>query len=191
MAYISVEEGLPGILGLLEFRQDTAKPIRELTQLLLRGPSPLNEGERELIAALVSHRNKCAFCDSAHTATADLLIGDSDVTAAIKEDIDSAPISDKMKALLKIAGKVQQSGRMVKDEDVTAAREKGATDQELHDTVLIAALFSMYNRYVDGLNSWTPENPKFYKSLARRIGPKGYNRPPNGYEGNKYFKTDE
>lgn len=191
MAYITVEEGLPGIMGLLEYRQDTAEPIRELTQILLRGPSPLNEGERELIAALVSHRNECMFCDSAHTATADLLIGDSDITAAIKEDIDSAPISDKMKALLKIAAKVQESGLNVKDKDVKRARDKGATDNEIHDTVLIAALFCMYNRYVDGLNSWTPENPKFYKTLARRIGPKGYRRPSNGYENNKYYKSEE
>lgn len=186
MAYITVEKGLPGIIGLLEYRHDTAKPIRELTQILLRGPSSLNEGERELIAALVSHRNECLFCDSAHTATADLLTGDSGITAAVKEDIDSAPISDKMKALLKIAAKVQKSGRAVREEDVEAARTKGATDQEIHDTVLIAALFCMYNRYVDGLDSWTPKDPKFYKSLARRIGPRGYLRPPNGYEDKKY-----
>ncbi len=152
----------------------------------MRGPSPLNEGERELIAALVSHRNECKFCDSAHTATADLLIGDAQISTAIKEDIDRAPISDKMKALLKIAAKVQESGLSINEEHVETARSKGATDQEIHDTVLIAALFSMYNRYVDGLGSWTPENPKFYKILARRIGPKGYLRPPNGYGSNKY-----
>lgn len=191
MAYIDIEDGLPGIMGLLEYRQDTAKPIRELTQVLLRGPSPLNEGERELIAALVSHRNNCTFCSSAHTATADLLIGDSEITAAIKKDINSAPISEKMKALLRIAAKVQESGLNVKEEHVQAAKEKGATDEEIHDTVLIAALFCMYNRYVDGLNSWTPENPTFYKKLARRIGPKGYLRPPNGYEGNKYYKSED
>ncbi len=186
MAYISVDEELPGILGLLDYRKDTAEPIRKLTQLLLRGPSPLNEGERELIAALVSSRNDCTFCELAHTATADLLTGDSNIAAAVKEDIDSAPISDKMKTLLKIAAKVQESGLKVTEEDVQVARNKGATDKEIHDTVLIAALFCMYNRYVDGLNSQTPENPEFYKTLARRIGPKGYVRPSNGYKGNNH-----
>ena len=58
-AHIPVQEGLAGITGLLEYRLDTAKPIREMTQLLLRGPSTLSEGERELIATLVSHRNAC------------------------------------------------------------------------------------------------------------------------------------
>lgn len=191
MAYINVDEDLPGIMGLLEYRRDTAEPIRELTQILLRGPSSLNEGERELIATLVSHRNECVFCTSAHTATADLLTGDSSISAAVKEDIDSAPISDKMKALLKIAAKVQESGLSVQEEDVETAKEKGATDHEIHDTVLIAGLFCLYNRYVDGLNSWTPEDPKFYKSLARRIGPKGYRRPPNGYYGKKDNKSED
>lgn len=192
MAFIPVEEGLPGIMGLLEYRRDTAKPIRELTQVLLRGPSSLNDGERELIAALVSNRNDCVFCDSAHTAAANLLTGDASIAAAVKRDIDSAPIGEKMKALLKIAARVQESGRAVRPEDVEAAREKGATDLEIHDTVLIAALFCLYNRYVDGLNSWTPENPKFYDNLARRIGPKGYLRPPNGYdETNKYYESEE
>lgn len=192
MAYITVEEGLPGIMGLLEYRKDTAEPIRELTQILLRGPSSLNEGERELIATLVSDRNKCIFCTSAHTATANLLTGDAGISAAVKEDIDSAPISDKMKALLKIAAKVQESGLSVNEEMVEAARNKGATDREIHDTILIAALFCLYNRYVDGLKSWTPANPEFYKNLARRIGPKGYLRPPNGYSDNsKYYKTEE
>lgn len=191
MAHIDVEDGLPGVIGLLEYRKDTAKPIRELTQLLLRGPSSLNEGERELIAALVSHRNDCTFCDSAHTAAAELLTGDPDIATIIKEDIDSAPIRDKMKALLKIASKVQESGLAVKEEDVAAAKERGATDREIHDTVLIAALFCLYNRYVDGLGSWTPENPDYYKTLARRIGPKGYVRPPGGYGDKKYYESED
>lgn len=191
MAYIDVEEGLPGIIGLLEYRKDSAEPIRKLTQILLRGPSTLSEGERELIATVVSHGNKCTFCTKAHMATADLLLEDPNITQTIKKDIDRAPVSDKMKALLKIAAKVQKSGRLVKEQDADAARKAGATDKEIHDTVLIAALFCLYNRYVDGLNSWTPENPEFYKSLANRIGPRGYLRPENGYDDKRYTDEEE
>ncbi len=191
MAYIDVEEGLPGIIGLLEYRKDTAEPIRELTQILLRGPSSLTEGERELIATIVSHGNECKFCSSAHTAAADYLLGDSKTTSAIKEDIESAPVSDKVKALLKIAQKVQKSGRLVNEEDIEAARNEGATDREIHDTVLIAGLFCLYNRYVDGLNSWTPKSQEFYDSLAGRIGSKGYLRPPDGYDDKKYHKEED
>lgn len=186
MAYIQVEKGLPGIIGLLEYRLDTAKPIRELTQLLLRGSSTLTQGERELIATVVSHGNECRFCTSAHTAAADLLTGDHETAAAVKRDIGTAPISEKMKTLLGIADKVRENGRLVTREDVDEARMQGATDMEIHDTVLIASLFCLYNRYVDGLSSWTPEESGFYQSLADRIVNKGYLRPEGGYKKIKY-----
>jgi uncharacterized peroxidase-related enzyme len=180
-AHIPVQEGLVGITSLLEYRLDTAKPIRELTQTLLRGPSTLSEGERELIATVVSHRNACRFCTAAHTAAADLLLGESSTADAVKHNLDEAPVSAKMKALLRIAAKVQDNGRLVSDEDVATARAEGATDLELHDTVLIAALFSLYNRYVDGLASETPDDPSFYRTLADRIVNRGYVRPPGGF----------
>jgi uncharacterized peroxidase-related enzyme len=181
MPYIPLENHLPGITGLLEYRRDTADPIRELTQLLLRGPSTLTTAERELIAAFVSHRNECRFCTDAHTATADLLLGECETAEKIKNDVSSAPVTNKMKALLTIAGEVQVGGKYVTKESVEIAKTEGATDLEIHDTVLIAALFCLYNRYVDGLSTVTPSNPEFYKSLAGRIA-KSYNRLPQGYD---------
>ncbi len=190
MTHITVEKGLPGITGLLEYRKDTAAPIRELTQTLLRGPSTLTEGERELIAAIVSHGNACKFCTTAHTATADLLLGENRTTNAIKENIDTAPVNDKMKALLNIASKVRKSGRLVTKPDIEHARSSGATDLEIHDTVLIAALFSLYNRYVDGLATWTPTEPEFYETLAQRLVQRGYLRPEEGYQNLKYHQNN-
>jgi uncharacterized peroxidase-related enzyme len=181
MAHIPLPAGLPGITGLLEYRLDTAQPIRELTQLLLRGPSTLSQGERELIATIVSHRNACRFCATAHTTAADLLLGEHETAEAVKADIDAALVNEKMKALLTIAGKVQENGRQVTEEDIAKARTHGATDREVHDTVLIAALFSLYNRYVDGLGTWTPDDPAFYETLAERIVHRGYLRPEGGY----------
>jgi uncharacterized peroxidase-related enzyme len=182
MPYISVEEHLPGITGLLEYRKDSAQPIRDLTQLLLRGPSTLTEGERELIATIVSHNNQCRFCTSAHTAAVDLLLGECETAARVKENIETAPVSEKMKGLLTIAKQVQQSGKNVTTESVQRARNAGATDVEIHDTVLIAALFCLYNRYVDGLSTVTPPNTEFYRGLAERIVNHGYTRLPNGYD---------
>lgn len=181
MPYIPAEEHLPGITGLLEYRRDSAQPIRELTQFLLRGPSSLVTWERELIASLVSDRNDCKFCMNAHTAVTELLMGESITAEKVKNDISSAPVSEKMKALLFIAGEVQSGGKNVKKESVHRARQTGATDIEIHDTVLIAALFCLYNRYVDGLAAVTPDDPGFYKSLAERIAV-GYNRLPQGYD---------
>lgn len=182
MPFISVEEHLPGITGLLEYRKDTAAPIRALTQILLRGPSTLTEGERELIATIVSHRNKCTFCVTAHTAAADILLGEETTTAQIKENINTAQVSDKMKALLTIAAQVQESGKSVTTESVQKAKDAGASDTEIHDTVLIAALFCLYNRYVDGLSTVAPTDPAFYKGLAERLKNNGYNRLPQGYD---------
>jgi uncharacterized peroxidase-related enzyme len=182
MPYISLAEHLPGITGLLEYRKDSAEPIRELTQFLLRGPSTLTEGERELIATIVSHNNECRFCTTAHTAAANLLLGECSTTEEIKQDIETASVSEKMKSLLVIARQVQHSGKSVTAESVQRAKNAGATDIEIHDTVLIAALFCLYNRYVDGLGTLEPENPEYYQALAERLAGNGYNRLPQGYD---------
>lgn len=182
MPYIPLEEHLPGITGLLEYRKDSAQPIRELTQLLLRGPSTLTEGERELIATIVSHHNECRFCTTAHTAAADLLLGECSTSEKIKQNIETAPVSEKMKALLTIAKQVQQGGKDVTGESVKRAKNAGATDIEIHDTVLIASLFCLYNRYVDGLATLEPDSPEYYQTLASRIVTNGYRRLPQGYD---------
>jgi len=177
MAHIQVPEGVPGIRSLVMFRPETGKPLYELAQILLRGESSLSEAERELIAAYVSSRNNCMFCMSSHAAAARCLYGDEkNIVDEVLNDLHQANISNKMKALLNIAGKVQISGKEVTKEDVTAARKEGADDREIHDTVLIAATFSMFNRYVDGLASWTPTDPKVYDEMGVRMA-KGYVMP--------------
>lgn len=188
MAYIPVENHLPGITGLLEYRKDSAAPIRELTQVLLRGESTLTEGERELIATVVSSRNECRFCTAAHTAAANVLLEETGTSEAVKRNIDTAPVSEKMKTLLHIAALVQQSGKAVTPEAMAAAKDAGATDLEIHDTVLIAALFCLYNRYVDGLATMTPADPAFYEGLGLRLKQHGYNRLPQGYD---HLKTND
>jgi uncharacterized peroxidase-related enzyme len=178
MAHISVPDGVPGIRSLVMFRPETGKHLYELAQVLLRGESPLSEAERELIAAYVSSRNDCMFCMSSHAAAARYLYKDKKQVVDIAlGDYMSAPITEKLKALLNIAGKVQQNGKAVLPEDVEAARNEGANDRDIHDTVLIAATFSMFNRYVDGLASLTPTDPKEYEAMGERMGTIGYVLP--------------
>jgi uncharacterized peroxidase-related enzyme len=161
MAYINVQEGVPGIRSLVMFRPETGKYLYELAQVLLRGESPLTEAERELIATYVSYRNDCMFCMKSHAAATRCLYGDEvHIVDEVLKDLQQAHVSDKMKALLNIAGKVQILGKEVTEEDIAAARALGANDREIHDTVLVAATFSMFNRYVDGLASFTPTNEK-------------------------------
>jgi uncharacterized peroxidase-related enzyme len=182
MPHITLPQHLPGITGLLEYRLDTALPIRELTQILLRGDSTLTQAERELIATVVSYGNECTFCMSAHTAAADLLLGEATTAQQVKTNPQQAPVSEKMKALLEIARMVQKSGRNVTPQHIEHAKSVGATDREIHDTVLIAALFCLYNKYVDGLASVTPSDPGYYATLADRIVNQGYLRPQKGFD---------
>jgi len=175
MAYIELQNQLPGIVGLLTQFKKTAKPLTELAQVLLRGDSTLSEGERELIASLVSARNECKFCMNSHGATASYLLNENkELVRQVQEDFRSAPVSDKMKALLNIAAKVQKSGREVTEEDIAAARKEGANDQEIHDTVLIAAAFCLYNRYVDGLGTFAPDNQEVYDEHGKELATDGY-----------------
>ena len=183
MPHISLRSDLFGITSLLDFRPQTAAPLCELTQMLLRGPSTLSEAERELIATYTSYLNDCTFCQTAHgAATCHLPGGSPELIDQVKADLSAAPLSDKMRALLHIAGKVQKSGRSVTVADTEAARAAGATDLEIHDTVLIAALFCLYNRYVDGLATVAPADPAFYDALGQRITTRGYTMPTNGYQ---------
>jgi uncharacterized peroxidase-related enzyme len=175
MAHIQVEEGVPGIRSLFNFRPETGKPLCELAEVLLRGPSPLTSGERELIASYVSHRNGCIFCRNSHAAAARCWYGDQkQIVDELLRDQNVNLLSPKIKALLLIAGKVQNSGRSVTHADIEAARNAGANDTEIHDTVLIAASFSMFNRYVDGLASYTPSGEAAYEEMGKRMQTKGY-----------------
>ena len=175
MAHINLAEGLPGIRGPMAFRPDTAKHLNDLAEVLLRSDSSLSRGERELIATYVSYLNDCFFCQNVHGATAQhYLECSTQFIDSIKENMKVALISPKLKALLAIAESVQQGGKQVKPLQIETAKLLGATDMEIHDTVLIAAAFCMFNRYVDGLGTWAPGDREFYIDRAKSRATEGY-----------------
>lgn len=175
--HIPIPGGLPGIRGLMAFRPESAKPLNELVDVLLRSESTLTQAERELIATFVSASNDCTYCQTIHGAiAAHDLGGDGALVEQVKRDPESAPIQPKLKALLAIAAKVRLGGREVAGGDIARARGEGATDLEIHDTVLIAAAFCMFNRYVDGLATIAPSDPEFYRTRAESISRDGYSR---------------
>jgi uncharacterized peroxidase-related enzyme len=166
---------MPGILGLLAYRPETAGPLGELAEVLLRGDSTLSRGERELIAAYVSRRNECEYCSNSHEATAAAqLPGGSERVRQVLADPDTAGLSGKLRTLLDIADLVRVDGRLVSADVVAKARAAGATDREIHDTVLISAAFCMYNRYVDGLGTPVPDDPAQYAAGAQVLVEHGY-----------------
>ncbi|WP_433040527.1 carboxymuconolactone decarboxylase family protein [Dactylosporangium sp. CS-033363] len=175
MPHIALNSNEPGIRGLFRYRPETALPLNGLVEALLCGPGTLTRGERELIAAFVSGRNECRYCYSAHAAYAAAQLPEGiALVERVHQDVDTAPVTPKMRSLLAIAAAVQQSGKSVTEDLVAAARAEDATDQEIHDTVLIAAAFCMFNRYVDGLATALPDDPAFYTDRAKRITAHGY-----------------
>jgi uncharacterized peroxidase-related enzyme len=180
MAHIDLgvdEQLFPGIIGLLRFRPETAKPLMELAEVLLRGAHSLTPGERELVAAYVSGLNECTYCAASHSAfAAAQLDAGMELVDQVRADLDAAPVSAKLRALLRIAGCVRDDGRNVTADLVAAARAEGATDVEIHDVVLIAAAFCMFNRYVDGLGTLLPVRPEHHAESVQRILSVGYQR---------------
>lgn len=183
MAHISVPTDIAGIRSLVMFRPDTGKSLYELAEVLLRGESTLSPAERELIAAYVSRRNDCVFCSYSHAAASRTHYGkDGDIVDAVLSDPASAPISEKLRALLIIADKTRERGNLVLPEHIAAARKAGAQDRDIHDAVLIAATFSMFNRYVDGLATLTPTDPAVYNAMGTRLAHMGYVPPQTQQE---------
>ena len=175
MPHLPLNPDEPGIRGLFRFRPETAVPLNSLVEVLLRGSGTLSPGERELIAAYVSSLNECTYCYSSHAAYAAAQLPEGQALVdQVRIDADTAPVSAKLRALLAIAAAVQAGGKQVTDELVAAARAEGADDVEIHDTVLIAAAFCMFNRYVDGLATSLPDDPAFYSERAKRIVADGY-----------------
>lgn len=175
MAHIALPEGAPGIVGPMMAYPETEKHLNGLAEALLRGPSSLTPAEREIIATYVSSRNECRFCTNSHAAAARYLLGpDRDTVNQVISGMDAAPVSAKLKALLHIASRVQVGGLKVTEGDVERARAEGADDKAIHDTVLIAAAFCMFNRYVDGLATWAPDEPAVYDQIGAMLGQRGY-----------------
>lgn len=180
MAHIALpDESLPGIVGLFNFRPETAAPLQLLAETLLRGESPLSSGERELIASYVSLLNDTHFCHTSHGSAAMAHLGyDLSLIDDIKRGFQVIEVSPKLRTLLLIAAQVQKSGKAVSEQHIAAARAEGATDKEIHDTVLIAAAFCMFNRYVDGLGTWAPQDNEDYREMGQRMAFTGYVRFP-------------
>jgi uncharacterized peroxidase-related enzyme len=180
MAYIQTNNSLPGILELLYYKESTGKALSALAHTLLHGPSNLTPAERELIAAHVSSLNQCSFCAASHGAAASAHLKDEGALAAAVQSgsLDALSLSSKMKQLLELASLVQKGGREIKPQNVEAARSAGASDEEIHDAILIASAFCMYNRYVDGLGTAVAARAEDYVKMGARLSKAGYKYPP-------------
>lgn len=175
MAHIKVAEA-PGIIGPMKSYPETAKPLNELAELLLSRETPtFSKAERETVANYVSYLNNCQFCSESHAAVADYHWNKQGLSKQVWNNLETAPITDRLKAYLRIAAKVQKSAKTVEHSDIDAAMKLGATEKDIHDAVLIAAAFCMYNRYVDGLNTFAPpRGDESYQQIGKMLAEVGY-----------------
>ena len=175
MPHIDLQNNFPGIRSAMAYRPETATPMSALAEILLRDTDGLSRADREIIGMHVSHLNDCFYCDHSHGEIACIYLdNDRNLIDSIRNGYQEAAISSKLKSLLTIAASVQKGGKHVTAEQIATAKAEGATDRDIHDTVLIAAAFCMFNRYVDGLGTFTPTDMSSYPLRARQVVENGY-----------------
>jgi uncharacterized peroxidase-related enzyme len=150
----------------------SCRPLGELTEAAMRGPSPFSQGERELIAAYVSGLNACVYCHGTHVGVAEACGISADLIKALLDDVDTAPVEARMKPVLRYARKLTLSPARIADADAAAVYDAGWGDDALYSTVLVTALFNFYNRLVDGVGLALPDG--YPLEAAKRLSTKGY-----------------
>jgi uncharacterized peroxidase-related enzyme len=178
MAHIQVPNDAPGIVGLMLANPKTAIHLNALADSILCDETKnLTKAERETIASYVSYLNNCVFCSESHAEVANAHFSKPNVAQQCWDQSTWHSLPLKMQAILKVAGKVQKDPRLVNPSDITQMHELGLTDQDIHDVVLIAAAFCMYNRYVDGLGTWAPpRGDTSYKEMGKKLKEVGYQK---------------
>ena len=151
---------------------DTARPLLDYHELVMRGPSPFTVAERELIAAYVSGVNECGYCHGVHTATAEAFGLPEGLLEALLSDLDTAPVDDKTRAVLRYVGKLTTSLSRLTDEDAAAVLAAGWEERALHDAVIVCALFNFMNRMVNGLGIKADDT--YFALSGKRLRDVGY-----------------
>ena len=190
----------PVMRDLYKSQPASCKPLGELTEVAMRGPSPFTQGERELIAAYVSGLNACNYSHTTHAGVAAAFGVEPDLFNVLLTDIDLAPIEYRMKPILRYARKLTLSPARMTEADATALYEAGWGDDALYSTVLVTALFNFYNRLVDGVGLALPEGyvaeaangfrHKAMTSLPKSQKRNGKNDNPRGASSKRLDRPD-
>jgi uncharacterized peroxidase-related enzyme len=150
----------------------SAAPLLELHEALMRGPSPLSAGERELIAAYVSALNACAYCAGVHGATAAAFGLDVGFLQSMTEDLEAAPVDAKLRPLLRVVAKLTRTPSRMAPQHAEAVLAAGWPEQALYDAVAICALYSYMNRLVEGLGIRAEAD--YVAAAGQRLHDSGY-----------------
>ncbi|TCO54394.1 carboxymuconolactone decarboxylase family protein [Actinocrispum wychmicini] len=150
----------------------TAKPLIAFHELVMREESPFTSAERELIAAYVSGVNACSYCHGVHTQTAEAFGVEAGLLAAALSDLDTAPVGDKLRPVLRYVGKLTATPSQVTQADADDVFAAGWDERALHDAVLVCALFNFMNRMVDGLG--VRADAGYFAESGQRLRQIGY-----------------
>lgn len=129
---------------------ETSRPLLDYHEVVMRGPSPFTQGERELIAAYVSGVNACGYCHGVHTVTAEACGIETGLAPAAVADLDAAPVGEKMRPVLRYVGKLTREPSSVTVADADAVLAAGWGEDALHSAIMVCALFNFMNRMVEG-----------------------------------------
>lgn len=143
---------VPDAAKLVFYRPDFyGTRAKKFTHEAMRGPSAWSVGDRELMAAYVSKVNESAFCVGAHTATASRAYQDSAKVQAVLSDLDSAPIEERLRATLRMLGKLTSEGTVSAGEmrEVLAA---GASRLQVEDALAVCVAFNTTDRLADAFS---------------------------------------
>ncbi len=150
----------------------TAAPLLDYHEALMRGDSSLTVGERELIAAYVSGLNSCTYCFGVHQVTAETFGISEETMSALVEDVETAPVEERMRPLLRYVGKLTRTPAQVTPREAQAVLDAGWDEQALHDAVSVCGLFNLMNRLVDGLG--VTAGGDYFDLSGRRLAETGY-----------------
>jgi uncharacterized peroxidase-related enzyme len=160
------------LLSVFQAYPRTARPLIDYHEMVMRGPSPFSVAERELIAAYVSGVNACSYCHGVHTATAEAFGVPPGLLAAALADLDTAPVDDRMRPVLRYVGKLTRTPARITDADTGTVLAAGWDERAVHDATLVCALFNFMNRLVDGLGIRADDS--YYALSATRLHQRGY-----------------
>ena len=172
MSYVPSLPNKATLLDVFKANPEISIELIEFHEALLRGSSPFSEAERELIAAYVSGLNECRYCRAVHTATVERLGAAKGLVDQLIDDIDTAPVEQRMKPVLRYAKKLTMQPTCVTQADADAVFAAGWDESALYHAVFVIALFNLMNRLVEGLG--IELDPAYAESAGDGLANRGY-----------------
>ena len=163
------------IWDLFAFQSEFTVHMGRFTHGLLRQPATISPGMRELVAAYTSYQNDCGFCTQAHAAAAAELLGSEEIVWQALRDLESAPLDEKTKALLRFTARMTRELPALGATDIEALRTAGWDDEAIYYAITTCALFNFYNRWITATG--VPEmSREAHQRQGRQLASRGYVR---------------